>query len=140
MDSEKVLVVKHHRTVGTLVECDGKFLILHRTDNRWGLPAGKIEKGESDLAAAKRELKEETGISADELEHVMDFEWSAPGLQVTFPAFRLRLKHLPAIVLDRKEHRDFRWVTPVECSKMSHLIIGFRDLLEKVYGVPAKPI
>lgn len=37
---------------------------------QWGLPGGHIEPGESMIAGAKRELLEETGLTADELEFV----------------------------------------------------------------------
>ncbi|MDR1135814.1 MAG: NUDIX hydrolase [Clostridiales Family XIII bacterium] len=37
------------------------------------VPAGKTEPGEDIAAAAMRELKEETGYSADKLEHVSQF-------------------------------------------------------------------
>ncbi len=37
-------------------------LLLHR-DGRWDFPKGNIEKGETPLEAAVRELEEETGIS-----------------------------------------------------------------------------
>ena len=33
----------------------------------YGLPAGRIEQGEDEIAAAKRELQEETGLEAEEL-------------------------------------------------------------------------
>lgn len=36
--------------------------------DRWDLPKGHVDPGESDLEAAFRELEEETGISADEVE------------------------------------------------------------------------
>lgn len=37
-------------------------LILHREGNHWGFPKGKANPGETPLEAAKRELKEETGL------------------------------------------------------------------------------
>lgn len=47
-----------------------KILLLHRRDNkaegnRWGIPGGKIHKGEPLLEAVIREVAEETGYSLD---------------------------------------------------------------------------
>ncbi len=42
------------------------------------IPAGKIEKGEDPEHTAVRELKEETGYTASEMEHLMTF-YSSPG-------------------------------------------------------------
>lgn len=44
----------------------------------WELPAGRIDPGESALAGAKRELLEETGITAHEWRHAFTF-YSSPG-------------------------------------------------------------
>ena len=44
----------------------------------WELPAGRIDHGESALAGAKRELLEETGITAREWRHAFTF-YSSPG-------------------------------------------------------------
>lgn len=56
----------------TLVLNDKKELLLNlRTDtNTWGIPGGSMELYETIEETAIRELKEETGICADELELV----------------------------------------------------------------------
>lgn len=51
------------RSCGFLISYDGKFLLVKSSGgNIWGIPKGVKEKGESDLEAALRELKEETGL------------------------------------------------------------------------------
>jgi ADP-ribose pyrophosphatase YjhB (NUDIX family) len=41
-------------------------LLIHRTDNKyWSIPGGGMEPGESVHEAAKREVKEETGIDCE---------------------------------------------------------------------------
>lgn len=44
----------------------------------WELPAGRIDAGEDELAAARRELVEETGYSASEWKRALFF-YSSPG-------------------------------------------------------------
>jgi ADP-ribose pyrophosphatase len=44
----------------------------------WELPAGRIDRGEKDLAAAKRELLEETGYTASRWKCILRF-YASPG-------------------------------------------------------------
>jgi len=44
----------------------------------WELCAGRMDKGESELVAAKRELLEETGYSARRWKRILKF-WATPG-------------------------------------------------------------
>lgn len=46
---------------GMVYNQDGKILFIYRND-KWDLPKGKIEKGESVEAGAIREVQEETGV------------------------------------------------------------------------------
>src|SRR5215468_2989462 len=47
-------------------------------DYLWELPAGRIDPGEKELAAAKRELIEETGYRADRWRRILKF-FASPG-------------------------------------------------------------
>ncbi|SEK10692.1 NUDIX hydrolase [Achromobacter sp. NFACC18-2] len=61
-------------TIAAVVR-DGHVLLVRRANppdqDRWAFPGGKIDAGESLQAAAARELREETGVTAEPL-HVFD--------------------------------------------------------------------
>ena len=70
-DTEARTVERQPKVAVCLVVCreDGKWLTQQRLKQPyygyWGRPTGKIRWGEPILAAAARELKEETGLTAD---------------------------------------------------------------------------
>ena len=69
----------------------------------FNLVGGKIEPGESGsgLAAAYRELKEETGIADIHLTHLMDFTYFLSGCRVE--VYVGKLSQIPIIQGDEKE-------------------------------------
>jgi len=54
---------------------DLQFLLMRHVD-RWDLPKGHVDDGESDMECALRELREETGIPADAITVAPQFEFT----------------------------------------------------------------
>lgn len=50
-----------------LLDQQGRVLLQRRSDGGWGLPGGLMELGESLEDTARREVKEETGLSVGDL-------------------------------------------------------------------------
>lgn len=77
---------------GIVTRDDGKMLLILR-NNRWDLPKGKVEAGETLLQAALREVEEETGIKTKPLGHpdfrplktYHIFRWGPRARRANFP-------------------------------------------------------
>ncbi len=68
-------IIEHNGGACVLYVEDGKALFVRQYRYAYGesvleLPAGKLEKGENPLVAAKRELEEETGIRAKDFKPI----------------------------------------------------------------------
>jgi 8-oxo-dGTP pyrophosphatase MutT (NUDIX family) len=111
--------------VSCFLEHEGRFLLLHRSDsenegNRWGAPAGKVEKGEDLLDAATRELFEETGITLrkERLRYWGKTFVRYPKFDFVYHIYSTEHLGGPQIKINLKEHKNFRWVTPTEALAM----------------------
>src|SRR5262245_57254607 len=99
------------------LECDGKLLLLCRSSGKqevvlWGVPAGKIEAGETPLQAAERELFEETAVVIDPnlLQDLGTLYIRKPEIDYTYSMFRYTLTSLPLIRLN-EENDAFHWAS-----------------------------
>jgi len=107
-------------TVGALIhDGQGKVLMIrtHKWSNLWGIPGGKIERGETCDAALIREIREETALEISGIRFVMVQE------SIFSPSF-IRQEHFillnylaksgsHAVTLN-DEAEEFRWVTMEE--------------------------
>lgn len=69
--------MKQPRSCGFLIvkgdPIDSFLLMKH--PSRWDLPKGHVDPGETDIECALRELEEETGIAADDIDVDEDFRY-----------------------------------------------------------------
>lgn len=92
---------------------DSKILVCQRKKDqplplKWEFPGGKIEPGEQPVAALRRELEEELGITAeigDEVAHITHQYKNGGGVELTF----FRVKSFTGEIQNRI-FKDVRWV------------------------------
>lgn len=105
------------RVVAAVLEREGRYLITQRRESavlplQWEFPGGKVEAGENDEDALRRELSErldadfEIGKKIGEKHHIYD------GYRGHFGPLR-RQAH-PRSPMRAKRVRDFRWVASSE--------------------------
>ncbi len=99
---------------GVVVRLDGTVAVVHRPrQNDWTLPKGKLEAGEDDVAAAVREVEEETGWSAVITADLGTVEYTLPDGRRK----RVRWYSMQAQQSVREPARDVdevRWLPPDE--------------------------
>ena len=86
----------------------------------WELPAGSIDDGEGELAAAKRELLEETGYSARLWKKILHFYVSPGVLNETMSIYLARGLKAGTAQPEADERIAMRFVTLSEAVKMVH--------------------
>ncbi len=107
------------------LEHDGQFVLLHRHGNKsqankWGVIAGKMEKGEDIFGAMAREIREETGmdIPKEKLEYFSKLYVHHGGYDFIYHMFSSKFDSRPVIKINEKEHGGFEWVSPSEALTM----------------------
>ena len=117
MNKEQIkltLNISSNASYPTIVSCifytlDGKYLLQLRDDklglplrNHWALFGGKVEEGENDFQAIKREMIEELRFTSD------DYEW-----------FHEAIYALPA--LPKKIVKKIYWILPITLSQFANM-------------------
>ncbi len=98
------------------VEVGKEVLFLQRASSEkglWGVPAGKVEAGESAESAAKRELLEEAGIALDghsRFDSLGKLFIRKPHIDYIYHMHRLILTKKPIVTLS-PEHQESQWIS-----------------------------
>lgn len=100
----------------------GEFLLMRHKD-RWDLPKGHVDPGETEMQCALRELREETGIDEGSIEVLSGFRFTTQYpvrskkthqlYDKTLVVFLARLvREVPIVVSEHPGYQWFRWSPP----------------------------
>lgn len=126
------------RTVAVAVRRGEQVLLLKRSEARggfWQLVTGSVEAGEGPLAAAGRELVEETGISgpARPLDYVHSFALGTTSPPVLLEEHGFVAQASAEHVRLSAEHETFEWVGRAEA--LARLpFAGLREVVRRAYN------
>jgi 8-oxo-dGTP diphosphatase len=131
--------------VGALIHSKGKVLLIKRkfepNKNKWSLPGGALETGESLEDGCKRELREELGLKVRIHEIFQVSEEIIPDekgkTKFHFVLIDFLASPLETRIVLNEESEEFRWVTPDEAMRLdttgnTRLIVRkFKDVFGK---------
>ena len=107
MENDSVII-----SVGALINKNEKYLIARRANvslaGYWEFPGGRVEKGESDEDALKRELKEELNISAKVNSFFSSNLHEFPNCKVLRKIYNVDIKD---INFELSVHDEIKWIT-----------------------------
>lgn len=123
-----------------------KILLLHRQDskaegNHWGIPGGKLNKGEPLIDAILREVYEETGFVLDKnlIHYIGKVYIKVPNFDFEYHMVQYLedIKNPGDVKINFNEHKGFTWVKPKDALKMD-LITDEDTCFEIVFGLDRK--
>ena len=109
-----------------------KYLIVKMYNGNWGFPKGHVEKNETEIETAIREVKEETNIDIEIKEIFREtIKYVTNEKTIKEVVFFLGIVNNEQIKIDANEIEDFEWCTYEEALKLITYKVQ-RDVLEKV--------
>ena len=120
------------------LEVRGRLLLLQATSksqepDRWGVPAGKVEKRESAEAAAIRELEEETGIHSSGVQELGSLYMRKKEKDYLFHLFKFDLEEKESVTLS-DAHEGYLWASEEDLEVLP-LMAGAEKTLQFYRGM-----
>ena len=102
----------------------GVRLLLLRAYNNWDFPKGLVEPGEDQLAAARREVAEETGLAevaypfGDEFKETLPYAGRKVARYYLAETGESKIELPVSPELGRPEHHEYRWASFDEAEEL----------------------
>jgi 8-oxo-dGTP diphosphatase len=118
---------------------DGKVLLIKRSSahklepDKWQLPEGKVDEGETEGEALVREVNEEIGRKVLSSKFYKKFPFQVPYEGSIYNVYRFVYETTideGDIVLS-EEHTEFRWVNLKDVVNMDDLYVGTKQIIEE---------
>jgi 8-oxo-dGTP pyrophosphatase MutT (NUDIX family) len=128
--------------VSCYIEWDSRILLLHRNEGKsgggkWGLPAGKVERGENIVDAIIREIREETGhdldADRDKLRYLRKVYVRYPEYDFVFHMFKMQMDNGLNVILRQSEHQAYSWHSPKDTLDLN-LVRGLDACVKMIYN------
>jgi 8-oxo-dGTP diphosphatase len=110
--------MRQTRVIAAVIARGNRLLVCQRPKHKrhgglWEFPGGKVEPGETDEAAARRELQEELGIEVNRVADV-EFAIADPNSSFFIAFAPVHISGEPAC----HEHEALAWYTPEELASL----------------------
>lgn len=115
-------IKNHYRVVAAVVCQNGKILTVRKgktrfayTSGKWEFPGGKVEAGETEPEALRRELKEELDIEVKVERLLMTVDYEYPDFSIALSTYCCTTDSLAP---NLREHTAFHWLKPSELHEL----------------------
>jgi 8-oxo-dGTP pyrophosphatase MutT (NUDIX family) len=117
-----------------LLRREDRFLVIRRSPHvigpgYWTPPSGRVEPGESEEDALRREMREELGVDVGPVEKVWECDTDDGAFRLHWWAARIVSGELRP---EPSEVAEAGWVTPAEFLELEPTFAGDRDFVERV--------
>jgi 8-oxo-dGTP diphosphatase len=114
--------MKSINVVAALIEKNKKVLCVQRgyskydyLNEKWEFPGGKIEDGEVEEKALKREIKEELSMEIEIIDKLITVEHAYPDFNIIMHIFNCSSNDEPVL----NEHINLKWLTKEELHNLN---------------------
>lgn len=117
---ENIVVRKEFSAGGVVIKDKKEVLLIKNPSNVWTFPKGHIEKGETPIQAAIREVKEETNVEGEVISYLgkINYSFFWKGIKVYKTVYFYLMRYISGIPVPSWEVKDTRFFPLEKAQKL----------------------